>query len=564
MKPNVRGGDPHESTVRSVRTCRQARRIALGGLLICVLGQLLIDASARNLACVFIAVITSAITFHFVIRGSIFRAMPLPALIVLGFNVSTMSGALIAQTASLRPLVFNLQVPEITFALCALFQVSLLVALFTFLSSSTLRAASRTVTRRVLKPMGIMQAPTPGQLWIMGFMGSAAMAWTASQGYSGQIQYGDMGSKLVAGLGYLAFAPFLLPILEKAFPSVHSSSRGKISSWPLIGYLALLVLIAIIRNSRGTFAMGVANLGMAALVLILMGQLRVTQKLRRRLAIGAVIILIAAPILSDLATAMVVVRGQRTEVSSSELVRRTLSAFNDKQALEDYRQAAAIFTGSGEYEENYLANPFVARFVQTKFFDNSLSYEDVRTGQHTSHLWNVTLDKIMAYLPTQALTLLGIDINKEDLQFSVGDALYNAHSGTGLGGYRTGSPIGHGMGLMGLFTFIVAIPLFLLAFMALQSLTASVGSLVLISPVILLQLMSVYGLAVGDSLLDPIGLMLRGLPQNILIYWMAFHGTRWIGVFRSRRRRSFDPHTRLRSSSQASGLSPVKSTRLNP
>lgn len=564
MKPNVRAGDQHESTIRSARTCRQARRIALGGLLICVLGQLLIDASARNLVCVFITVIMSVITFHLVIRGSVFRAMPLPALIVLGFNVSTMSGALIAQTASLRPLVFNLQVPEITFALCALFQVSLLAALFTFLSSSTLRAASRTVTRRVWSRMGIMQAPTPGQLWIMGFMGSAAMAWTASQGYSGQIQYGDVGSKLVAGLGYLAFAPFLLPILEKAFPSAHPSSRGKISSWPLIGYLALLVLIAMIRNSRGTFAIGVANLGMAALVLILMGQLHVTSKLRRRLAIGAVIMLIAAPILSDLATAMVVVRGQRTEVSSIELVRRTLSAINDKQALEDYRQAAAQLTGTGEYEENYLANPFVARFVQTKFFDKSLSYVDVRTGRHASHLWDVTLDKIMAYLPTPALSFLGIDINKENLRFSVGDALYNANSGAGLGGYRTGSPIGHGMGLMGLFMFIVAIPLFLLAFMALQSLTMSAGSFVIISPVILLQLMSVYGLAAGDSLLDPIGLMLRGLPQNILIYWMAFHGTRWMGVFSSRRRRSFHSRTHLLSTAQASGLSSVKPTRFNP
>ena len=546
MKSNVRAGDPHESTVRSVRTCRQARRLALGGLLICAFGQLLIDASARNLVCVFIAVIMSAITFHFVIRGSVFRALPLPALTVLGFNVSTMSGALIAQTASLRSLMFNLRVPEITFALCALFQVSLLVALFTFLSSSTLRAASRTVSRRLFKRMGIMQTPTPGQLWIMGFMGSAAMAWTASQGYSGQIQYGDVGSKFVTGLGYLAFAPFVLPILEKAFPLAHPSIRGKISSWPLIGYLALLVLIAMIRNSRGTFAMGVANLGMATLVLILMGQLHVTSKLRRRLAIGAVIMLIAAPILNDLAIAMVVVRGQRTEVSSIELVRRTLSAFNDKEALKDYRQAVAMLTGGGEYEEIYLANPFVARFVQTKFFDNSLSYEDVRTGQHTSYLWNVTLDKIMAYLPTPALTLLGIDINKENIQFSVGDALYNAHSGTGLGGYRTGSPIGHGMGLMGPLTFVAAIPLFLLAFMALQSLTISVGSFVVISPMILLQLMSVYGLAVSDSLHEPIGLMLRGLPQNILIYWMAFHSTRWIGVFRSRRRRSFYPRISFR------------------
>lgn len=564
MKPHLRARHLLESTVQSTRACRRVRRIALGVLLICALGQLLIDASARNLVCVFIAAVASAITFQFVIRGSVFRAVPLPALVVLGFNVSTMSGALIAQTASLRSLVFNLQVPEITFALCALFQVSLLVALFTFLSSSTLRAASRTVTRRVFKRMGIMQAPAPGQLWIMGFMGSAAMAWTASQGLAGQIQYGDVGAKFVHGLSYLAFAPFLLPILDKTFPSAHPTTRGKVSSWPLIGYLALLVLIAMIRNSRGAFAMGVANLGMAALVLILMGQLHVTAKLRRRLAIGAMILLIAAPILSDLATAMVVVRGQRTEVSSMDLVQRTVSAFNDKQALEGYRHAAAILTGSGEYEENYLANPFVARFVQTKFFDNSLSYEDTRTGQHASHLWDITLDKIAALLPTPLLRGLGIGISKENLQFSIGDALYNAHSGTGLGGYRTGSPVGHGMALMGPLIFVAAIPLFLLTFMALQSLTTSVGSFVFISPVILLQLMSVYGLAAGDSLLDPIGLMLRGLPQSILLYWMAFHGTRWIGVFSSRRQRSFHPRMHPFSTGQSSDLSSAKPTRFNP
>lgn len=564
MTLNIHAGDLYDSTAQSARVCRRARRIALGSLLVCAFGQLLIDASARNLACVFIAVITSAITFHFVIRGSVFRAIPLPALVVLGFNVSTMSGALIAQTASLRSLVFNLQVPEITFALCAIFQVSLLIALYTFFLLAPLRAASGTAARRLFRPMGIMRAPAPSQLWIMGFIGSAAMAWTASRGLAGQIEYGDVASKFVAGLTYLAFAPFLLPILEKAFPSEHPSIRRKISSWPLIGYLALLVLIAMIRNSRGAFAMGAANLGMAALLLILMGRLHVTARLRRRLAIGVAIMLVAAPVLSDLATAMVVVRGDRTEVSSIELVRRTLSAFHDKQALADYRKAAAVLAGSVDYEENYLDNPFVARFVQTKFFDNTLSYEDVRTGQHASYLWDVTLDKTLAYLPTPVLTSLGIDVDKEHLQFSMGDALYDAHAGTGLGGYKTGSPIGHGMGLMGPLTFVAAIPLFLLVFMALQSLTNSVGPVVVISPVILLQLMSVYGLAVGDSLLDPIGLMLRGLPQNILIYWMAFHGTQWIGVFSLRRRRPFRRGAYLHSSGQASGLSPFEPTRFDP
>ena len=281
--------------------------------------------------------------------------------------------------------------------------------------------------------------------------------------------------------------------------------------------------------------MGITNLGMAAILLMLLGQLRVTARLRRGLVVGAVMALMVAPLAADLAIAMVVVRGDRNEVTGTELVALTISAFADKPALENYRKAVANNAGMGIYDENYLSNPFVARFVNTKFFDNTLSYEDVRGGNRADQLWGVTLDKIGAFLPTPVLRGLGIDINKRDLEFSMGDALYNAQTGSGLGGYRTGSPVGHGMALMGPLVFFAAVPLFILAFMAVQSLTFPVGSFIVISPVILLQLMSVYSLAVGDSLIEPIGLMLRTLPQNILIYWMVYQGSRWVSGFRKRK-----------------------------
>jgi hypothetical protein len=524
-----------EPSIQAIRNCRKARQIALWSVLLCGFGQLLIDASGVNVICVFIVATISAATFHFVIKGSVFRALPLPALIVLGFNVSTMSGALIAQTLSQRSLVYNLQVPQITFALCALFQISLLVALFIFLWSSSLRSKVRTINRRVFARISIMQAPSPLQLWIMGLVGSAAMLWSAPDMYSDTKQYGDVGAKFIAGMGYLAFAPFVVPILDKIYPSSRASSTVKASKWLLLGYIALLLVIAMIRNSRGIFMMGITNLGIAALLLMLLGQLRVTARLRRGLVIGAVMALMVAPIMADLAIAMVVARDERTNVSGTELVVLTLAAFNNKPALEQYRVAAAVLAGGDGYDENYLANPFVARFVNTKFFDNSLSYEDVRTGDRTAILWTVTLDKIGALLPTPVLDGLGIGINKENLQFSMGDALNNAQTGSVLGGYKTGSPIGHGMGLMGFFVFIAVVPLFLLAFMAVQSLTLSVGSFVVISPVILLQLMSVYSLATMDSLLDPVTLMLRTLPQNILIYWLVFQTTHWITKSRQRR-----------------------------
>lgn len=521
--------------LQSVRYCRIVRRLALWSVLLCTLGQLLIDASGSNVISVLIVAIMSIVTFHFLIRSSVFRALPLPALLVLGFNVSTMSGALIAQTLSLRPLDYNLHVPLITFASCALFQISLLVALFIFLSSPTLRTKVRTINRRVFSPMGLMQAPSSAQLWIMGLVGSAAMLWSASDMAGDMNNYGNVGAKFVAGLSYLAFAPFIVPLLDKLFPSSRTSSTAKASKWLLLGYLVLLVFIAMVRNSRGTFMLGIANLGIGVFLLMIMGQLSVTARVRRGLVIGAVTVLMVAPVAADLAIAMVVVRGERSEVSGTKLLTLTLAAFNDKSALEQYRKAAAIIAGGGTYDENYLANPFVARFVNTKFFDNTLSYEAVRAGTHASKLWTITLDKIGALLPTPVLNGLGIDIKKENLQFSIGDALYNAQTGAALGGYKVGSPIGHGMALMGLGVFIAAIPLFLLVFMSLQSLTLSVGSFVVISPVILLQLMSVYGLAAGDSLLNPINLMLRTLPQHILIYWMIFQLTRWVIALRQRR-----------------------------
>lgn len=514
---------------QAVSNCRKARRLALWSVLACSFGQLWIDASVSNAISVFIVAAMSAVTLHFVIRGSVFRALPLPALIVLGFNVSTMSGALIAQTLSLRPLVYNLIVPQTTFALCALFQISLLGALYIFLSSSTLCIASRTINRRAFSRMGIMQAPTPVQLWIMGLIGSAAMLG------SGSNEYGDVGGKFIDGLGYLAFAPFVIPVLDKVFPLTQASSITKASKWLLLGYIVLLLFVAMVRNSRGTFMIGITNLGMVAILLMLLGQLRVTARLRRSLVVGAVMVLMVAPMAADLAIAMVVVRSERTEVSGTELVTLTLSAFNDKPALEAYRKAAVIIAGAGMYEENYLANPFVARFVSTKFFDSTLSYEDVRAGAHAEKLWGITIDKIGAMLPTPVLGGLGIDINKKDLEFSMGDALLNAQTGAGLGGYKIGSPLGHGMSLVGPLVFIAVVPLFVLVFMAVQSLTLTVGSVVVISPVILLQLIAIYRLAVGDSLLIPVSLMLRTLPQNILIYWLIYQGTRWVNNFLQRR-----------------------------
>lgn len=510
-----------EPALQAVSFCRKTRVLALWGLLVCTLGQVFIESTLLNTTCVLIVSTVSAITFHWIIRGSVFRAAPLPALVVLGFNISTMSGAIFAQTFSFRSLVYNLKVPEITFSLCAIFQFSILIALNIFLRAKSFVFISRNINRAFLR-IGVMSAPSPLQIWMIGLIGSFAMLWVASNSYSGYIQYGDVGSKFISGFLYLAFAPFLLPILDKFYPSSSYKRQSKYQKWFLIGYMVFLIFIAMVRNNRGTFMMGITNLAVACFLLLLLGQLRLSIKFKKVLVAGSLVALIAAPVAADLAIAMVVVRGERSQVSSQELVKKTIAAFNDKPALENYRRLTNFIVNGSDYDENYISNPFLARFVNTKFFDNSLSYPSVSAGRHADKIWSITVDKIVATLPTPVLKAMAVNVKKENLEFSMGDALYNAQSGTGLGGYRTGSPIGHGVAILGYWIFVVAIPIFLISFIGLQSLIVSVGSLVIISPVILLQLMQVFGLAAGDSLLSPVGLILRSLPESILIYWLVF------------------------------------------
>ena len=485
----------------------------------CGLGQLLIDFSGTNVLCAALAIVASLVTSQFVLRSAVVRTAPLPTLVVLGFNVATLSGALVVQTLSLRSLIFNLQVPIVTFVACALFQVSLIIALLWFVKSPVPRGVARTITAKFVAPLGVFKQPTTIHLWLMGAFGAGIMAWSSTNVYSGAVQYGDVGSKLLVGFLYLAYAPFLIPVHQATSP--NSRSARSVNWWLLLIYFLLLVVIGMARNSRATFAFGIANLGMAVFVLVLLGQLEIGQRLRRMIIAGIIAIVVFMPVLSDLATAMVVVRGDRTSISTTDLVKKTADAFQDKAELEKYRQLVSLI-GVNAYDEIYLGNPFLSRFVQTKFFDNTLASEAVRSGQRSDYFWEVTTDKTLAFLPTPVLRLVGLDVDKENLAFSMGDAIASQTSGLSLGGYATGSPLGHGLALMGGFIYPAAIPLFLMAFIGLQALTSISNGIVIISPVMLLQLMSIFRLATGDSLLDVAGLLMRGLIQSTALFALVF------------------------------------------
>ena len=514
--------NPH---ICAVNACKKLREYGFYMLVVCVVLQLFIDTSFRNVASVTAVFFTAIIVFAVTIRASVIRVAPLPVVIVIGFNIATMSGALVTQTLYFKPLTYNLLVPEHTFPALILFQTALLATLILFLSGSIFFKVSDFFRSKIYIPLGLLKAPSPLQIWIMGVFGLIAII--SSIDFNHVVKYGDAGPKFIEAFSYLAYAPLILPALAYTFPDNAQYTSIQNHYKFLLPYLVVLVVVGVSANTRGGFAAPVANLGLILFLLLMLGQFVLTRAARRWFLVGVVIAALMTPIISDLATAMVVVRGERENISTTQLVEKTFDAFHNKKEIEVYRKLQKENIGTNDYEEDYITNPFLTRLILTKFTDNMLSLTDVRNGRHAEVIWGVTNKMLIAMLPTPVLKFFGSNLDKEDIRFSVGDLLYAIQNGFGLGEYKLGSSVAHGIALMGFASFLVIIPMFLIVFIALQSFSISIGGWVIFSPLILLQLISLYYLPVSDSFLGPVMYLIRTLPQNILIYILVFYAS-WL------------------------------------
>ncbi len=381
-----------------------------------------------------------------------------------------------------------------------------------------------------------MQRPTYLQTWLLGLIGLTAMAWSTTN-TNDAVEYGDAGNKLLDGLMYLVYAPYFLEILDNFSSKQHQEphlNRATTRVFLTI-YTLVLLLLGTILNARGIIILGIINLGITITLLILMGQLEVSKKNIRNCGIAVLLVIFLSPILSDFATAVVVTRAQKGEISNMEMLDQTLTAFQNKKELEEYRELILDLTNQGEYNETYIPNPFLARFIYTKFLDNMLSLKQICSMQYALALWDVTLDKILALMPTPLIKTLNLNLDKNNLKYSFGDIMYYLETGKGLGGYRVGSTIAHGIGLMGYLVFIAVIPLFILLFISLQSFVI-IGNKINLSLLLNLQIMMVFNFGVIDSLVGIIGALLRTLPQSAVIFALIYKAIQIITSLNNKQR----------------------------
>lgn len=478
-----------------------------------------------NLASTLLALVSSLVGIVYSLGSARFRAHPVSALIMLLYTTTATSGALVVKSLEWSPIAGGLLAPVTTFSVLFGTQLSLLAADQLYLRIRAFGAARDFITHRMLKPLHLLRWPTDQQLWLLGLIGCASVLLTGTDFESdATFGFASAGTKLIRAFGFLKFAPFLIPFRNamSGFPSARKSSLLALGL-----YFVGLVVISFATNSRSTFADALPTVGICFLIAMALGRIDFKRVSIVKIATFAIVAVVGGILLSRVALAMVVVRDYRQNTDITTLVGMTLEAMFSSEWLEMAKAKMDTALTIDNYSETYVDSRFFGRFLLTKFHDNIIHYCSLMGPDQIASYKEFMADRVLATLPDPFLRALDISVNKQDLIVSNGDYIIYLVDGWGLGGFKTGSMIGEVYGIYGWAFPLVMIGCGLLLYVLYDAFaTPTSRGRMVFSPLILLLIWNLCGTTAAfglgaESITAVLTGVLRGMPQNVLVYLMA-------------------------------------------
>lgn len=510
-------------TVRQATTLIMLWALAPAGL-----AQVIIDPSGTNLACTAIIIAGTLPVLWYIRNSGAMDEQPLSTLALLGFCTTTLYGALLAQSVTGGSVSASLRQPVTTFSVLGAYGL-LAVAVHAAYRFFTDTSRPPGLVRRSLGRVGMYSTPSVPALWILGFVGCISYCFPRPDPTlnGGGAEGGGLVSAVALAFNFLIAAPFLIPLYRMLEGPQHSRSRWVYPG--LVGYTLLVILLALVRNARVIMFVGLATVGLAYLVTWLQSRTIIRSDLFGRLGIAAVAFLAVLGPVSNLATAMAIARNERARASGAEMVAATLHVLRKPYLIQQYRDRMAQANRFDRYDEGYIANPLFARLVETKYHDNALSFAQILTTRDSrDKVSAITVKFLWAILPTPLLKRLGIRIDKDDLNFSMGDYLLYLARGVPLGGRKIGSLFAQGQVVFGaLFPFVYALLcIILFKWMDILCRRPINGRPAFPVPLALLTAWDIIHLLSPESLHQDGIAIVRGIPTDIAVYtlvlWIAY------------------------------------------
>jgi hypothetical protein len=502
-------------TVRRTIMC-----LLIGATLLAVPAQFLIDPTVENVACACIVAASSLSVLLYIAWSRALEVQPLSTFAVLGLCTTTQLGAVLVQTVAWTAVSKSLYSPLYTFATLALYQgIALLThAAYCFFSAS--RPARPGFFRGILGWAGVYRIPSCGTLWLMGCVGLVSFFFSRQEGNL---------FKFVMAFNFLAWTPFLIPFYVREIGAKYCNAKR--NRWYLGAYILVVGMLGMALNARGIMFVGILTVGLLYLLAGMRSQAVVTGRSLVRIgALAAVLLVLSGP-LSDLTTSMAIARQWRGKVSAVEMIKTTYSILRRPALIKAVKAEAAARARYSAYDEHYIENPVLGRFVTTKYHDNMLHFAGlIDSADAKSILRDITVKFLWSALPGPALDFFGVGGAKDVLNASMGDYLAYLGRGTRLGAHIVGSIFAHGIALFGpLFPFIYAAICFVLfGLMDLLTIRSAAG----VASVSALGMLEIWNYFAGglsyDALSGPFEFIIRNFWQTAFIYALVFGLARWV------------------------------------
>lgn len=360
-----------------------------------------------------------------------------------------------------KPVSYLMEVPEQTFILDTI--MFMVIALAFNFSTRKINFRKNNQIQKTLHKLNFFNT-TPFALWFFGFIGTLARIQNIA--VSGQDEFGDTGTRFLAGFTYLQYAPIIM-----LFPSLCNIKVDKKRYKFIVIYIGIMMLLSLAGNSRGQMIYPVFTI----ILLYVIDIVKENKSIFRlfspfKLIVIVVFSVYALNFFSDISLSMLHNRRVRSDVDKTELFSLTVQTLQDESLMNDLRntkekKTTILIDYDQGWSENYLDNFMLNRYCNMRIVDQTLYYAN-KIGYSNENLKKAFDNKFLSIFPSPILRFFNINIKKEDFLYSPGDMLYSTATGNigALGGFRVTSMVADVLATFGYWGFLIAFVLLYLSF----------------------------------------------------------------------------------------------------
>jgi len=494
-------------------------------LIVCMAGQLLIDSNITNTSSTLIIAITTISTIAYLYWGDAYSKTPISATVVLSLLFTGLFGALFFQTIYWNPVTKYLYNPINTFFKLAFYQLLGIGSHYAYLlfqkDKYKAGVANTFSLKRVLSKIGLYDVPSVYTVWIISIVGIFAYILA-------KLLSGTLGNILL-NLKFLIWFPFFILFYIYKFGRDYASPPRQYSL--ILIFFIAVAIIGIMFNTRAIIITGIVNLFLITIISLL------NKNPRYRIGVYGLFSIIALSIisllkpLSDFSDAMLAARAERENITGIEMMINTFDLYskldNANLLHNDKFIENKVYTS---YDEIYIENGILNRFVLTKFHDNAFHFSSKVTNNGKQEVITHINDSLIAILPQPLLELLGIELNKEHLQKTTTDILVHEASGRRLGGYKVPSTFAEIELVFGSLAPIVFLCMTFVFFSIIDlfSVTNKSNGLFISLPFFGMASVYIFFQIPIYSLIGVITLLVRSFVQDVLIFCLLMYALSYI------------------------------------